>query len=70
MDNGKNFSPETWIRYWYFAAVLGIVAVVVGIILCSVKLIAVGVLLVVVTPPMVAFWRRVEAQRSDESNSS
>lgn len=70
MDRKKNFSPKTWIRFWYFAGMWGIASVVLGIVLgSSVELIYLGVVLVVVTPAMIAFWRRAEQQRNENPDS-
>jgi hypothetical protein len=59
---GKNFSPRTWIRYWYGGVALGLVILIVGIAGGDALLIFLGVAILVFAPAMIAFWRRADAQ--------
>jgi|GraSoiStandDraft_17_1057272.scaffolds.fasta_scaffold1257744_1 hypothetical protein len=65
---GMNFNPRIWIRYWYGAAVLGLVILIYGIVDGDSSMILLGVLLLAITPAMIAFWRNRGQSAPPDSN--
>jgi lipid-A-disaccharide synthase-like uncharacterized protein len=65
----QNLSPKVWIRFWYGGFMLGLVILIFGISQGDALMIFLGVVLMVLTPAMIAFWRSVEA-RDQPPNSN
>jgi hypothetical protein len=64
--SGRTLSPRAWIRWWIGTAVLGAAILVFGIATRDVLLGFLGVAMLVMTPAMIAFWRRVERERESK----